>query len=338
MLNRILTILIFIYASRVFADSGVLMNPNLDAELNGWHVATDSKKLIKFKEMFDYGERSKKVLSVARGSSGEYSEVTIESVSTFEHGYPIHYFVKVGYTGADSAKFKVEVLDPFDQVVRSQSYHFNDNEIYHDLYPESPAPAPREGKFKLRIKSKNSADLGSCFIYYAQMGTSLPGIAIGTDETEHLPDELKWFSNKPQNGWWYKIRAKHSGQFLTSHPITKDHRHIRQMHHPNHTHYLTFKLDDAGDHAHYIETQRERCVFDLHNGESCSDVIEYEKTYAENQQWYLKEAGGGYYYIESKKSGEVLDVSCESHDPLKPLLCYPKNHKDNQKFMLIHAD
>lgn len=337
-MTRFLFTILFLFNSlSAFSDSGVLVNPNLDAGLHGWHVNTDTHKLIRYQEDFDYGKRDKNVLSVARASGNDTSEITIDSTTPFQQGYPIYYFVKIGYNTSESAKFEVKILDKHDQVISSNTFRFDDNTSFHELYSQTPVPAPTEGKYKLRITAKNRSRLGSCFIYYAQLGTSLGRISLNTNGYE-LPDELANFSNKPQNGWWYKIKVKHSGQFLTSHPITREHRKIRQMRHPNHTHYLTFQLADAGEHAHYIQTQGDKCVFDLHNGESCSDVIEYEKTYADNQQWYLKESDDGYYFIESKKTGEVLDVTCESHDPLTPIMCYPNNHKDNQKFLFIHAD
>ncbi|MFK7824841.1 MAG: RICIN domain-containing protein [Oligoflexales bacterium] len=52
----------------------------------------------------------------------------------------------------------------------------------------------------------------------------------------------------------------------------------------------------------------------------------------------LESAGEGYYYIKSKHSEFVMDVSAESQSNWAPVLVYPQNWKNNQRFMFTDAD
>ena len=68
---------------------------------------------------------------------------------------------------------------------------------------------------------------------------------------------------------------------------------------------------------------------------SMNNVYQATYTGANNQQWKIREAGNGYYYIISKATGKTLDVSAALAKNGQNIQVYTRNNSNAQKFRFV---
>ena len=175
-------------------------------------------------------------------------------------------------------------------------------------------------------------------------------LKIEDDGSVRLKGSTYW----PKKEKWYKIKAKHSGFFLSAPSCNNDYlrvndnRQVVQV--PSSISNLPlfydtfyFKLIESDDGAYFIQTysgycnRNEASYLEVENVD-CKEVTEQPRSDEKNQRWILRDAGDGHYYIEIKDSGLAMDIKNEDTENVSPLIVYPINRQDNQKFTFIDAE
>lgn len=106
-----------------------------------------------------------------------------------------------------------------------------------------------------------------------------------------------------------------------------------QLYSYNGTSAQTFNLAyNSSSGSYSISNQKSSKVLDVNT--SSNNVIQYSSHGQYNQQWYLEDAGDGYFYIKSG-TGRYLDVSGNKSSNGTNIQVYTKNGSDAQKFKFV---